>query len=111
MSVLAGIRVIEIANERIAFAGKLLADMGADVILIEPPDGDPSRNYPPFLDDTPGPNRSLYFWHYHTSKRGITLDLDDTADRSRFTELVASGGYCAGVRADNAAFPARDRLP
>ena len=43
MSVLAGIRVVELANERIAFAGKLLADMGADVILIEPPDGDPSR--------------------------------------------------------------------
>lgn len=64
MSVLAGIRVVELANERIAFAGKLLADMGADVILIEPPDGDSSRDYPPFLDDTPGPNRSLYFWHY-----------------------------------------------
>ena len=86
MSVLAGIRVIEIANERIAFAGKLLADMGADVILIEPPGGDPSRDYPPFLDDTPGPNRSLYFWHYHTSKRGITLDLDDA------TIKVASPG-------------------
>ena len=90
MSVLAGIRVIEIANERIAFAGKLLADMGADVILIEPPDGDPSRDYPPFLDDTPGPNRSLYFWHYHTSKRGITLDLDDAADQSHFARLAAS---------------------
>ena len=90
MSVLAGIRVVELANERIAFAGKLLADMGAEVILIEPPDGDPSRDYPPFLDDTPGPNRSLYFWHYHTSKRGITLDLDDAADRSRFARLVGS---------------------
>ncbi len=90
MSALSGIRVIEIANERIAFAGKLLADMGADVILIEPPDGDPSRDYPPFLDDTPGPNRSLYFWHYHTSKRGITLDLDDAADQSRFARLAAS---------------------
>ena len=90
MSVLAGIRVIELANERIAFAGKLLADMGADVILVEPPNGDLSRNYPPFLDDTPGPDRSLHFWHYHTSKRGITLDLDDAHDRSRFAKLAAS---------------------
>ena len=88
MSVLAGIRVIELANERISFAGKLLADMGADVILIEPPGGDPSRNYPPFLHDTPGPNRSLYFWHYNTSKRGITLDLDDATDQSRFARLA-----------------------
>ncbi|HEX3408112.1 MAG TPA: CoA transferase, partial [Caulobacteraceae bacterium] len=46
---LAGFRVIELANERIAFAGKLLADMGADVILVEPPGGDPARAYPPFL--------------------------------------------------------------
>ena len=90
MSALAGIRVLELANERIAFAGKLFADMGADVILIEPPGGDPSRNYPPFLHDTPGPNRSLYFWHYHTSKRGITLNLDDATDQRRFARLAAS---------------------
>ncbi|MCY4059933.1 MAG: CoA transferase, partial [Gammaproteobacteria bacterium] len=66
---LAGIRVIELAREPIAWAGKLLADMGADVILVEPPGGDASRNYPPFLDDQPGEDRSLYWWHYHTSKR------------------------------------------
>ena len=35
-----------------------------------------ARSYPPFLDDTPGDDRSLYWWHYHTSKRGIVLDLD-----------------------------------
>ena len=71
MSALQGIRVIELAREPIAFAGKLLADMGADVILVEPPGGDPSRSYPPFLDDQPGEDRSLYWWHYHTSKRGV----------------------------------------
>jgi len=47
MSALKGVRVLELANERIAFAGKLLADMGADVILIEPPGGDPARRYGP----------------------------------------------------------------
>ena len=51
MTALSGLRVIELANERISFAGKLLADMGADVILVEPPAGDPSRGYRPFLDD------------------------------------------------------------
>ena len=90
MTALTGFRVLELANERLAFAGKLLADMGADVILIEPPKGDPSRAYPPFLDNEPGEDRSLYWWHYHTSKRGITLDLDDAADRDRFKKLVAS---------------------
>ena len=43
MTALNGIRVLELANERIAFAGKLLADMGADVILIEPPGGEIGR--------------------------------------------------------------------
>jgi crotonobetainyl-CoA:carnitine CoA-transferase CaiB-like acyl-CoA transferase len=89
MSALKGLRVLELSNERIAFAGKLLADMGADVILIEPPGGDPARNYGPFLDDQPGPERSLWWWHYHTSKRGVVLDLDAAKDRERFRGLVA----------------------
>jgi len=88
MSALSGVRVLELANERIAFAGKLLADMGADVILIEPPGGDPARGYGPFLDDQSGPDRSLWWWHYHTSKRGVVLDLDQAADRERFKALV-----------------------
>jgi crotonobetainyl-CoA:carnitine CoA-transferase CaiB-like acyl-CoA transferase len=90
MSVLKGMRVLEVSNERIAFAGKLLGDMGADVVLIEPPGGDPARRYPPFLDDEPGEDRSLYWWHYNTSKRGVVLDLDDVRDRERFTALVRS---------------------
>jgi crotonobetainyl-CoA:carnitine CoA-transferase CaiB-like acyl-CoA transferase len=90
MSALEGIRVLELAGEPIAFAGKLLADMGADVILIEPPHGDPSRNYPPYLDDKSGPDRSLYWWHYHTSKRGIVLDLDSEDARNNFRRLVAT---------------------
>jgi crotonobetainyl-CoA:carnitine CoA-transferase CaiB-like acyl-CoA transferase len=88
-SVLAGFRVIELANEPIAFAGKLLADMGADVILVEPPGGDPARAYPPFLDDEPGPERSLWWWHHHTSKRGVTLDLETATGRAQFEQLVA----------------------
>ena len=90
MSALAGLRVVELAREPIALAGKLLGDMGADVILVEPPGGDPSREYPPFLDDQPGPDRSLYWWHYHTSKRGVVIDLDDEAGRRRFRALIAT---------------------
>lgn len=90
MTALQGLRVLELASERIAFAGKLLADMGADVILIEPPGGDPARRYPPFLDDEPGDDRSLYWWHYNASKRGVVLDLDREEDRGRFRALVES---------------------
>jgi len=90
MSALAGLRIIELAREPIAFAGKLLADMGADVILVEPPGGDPCRGYPPFLDDEPGEDRSLYWWHYHTSKRGVVLDLDHPPDAARFRKLIAT---------------------
>lgn len=88
MSVLSGIRVIELANERISWAGKLMGDMGADVILVESNEGEPSRNYPPFLEDRPGENRSLYFWHYNTSKRSIVLDLAENTDQ--FLDLIDS---------------------
>ena len=90
MSALAGLRVVELAAEPIAFAGKLLADMGADVILVEPPGGDPCRAYPPFLDDEPGEDRSLYWWHYHTSKRSVVIDLDDPVGSERFQQLIAT---------------------
>ncbi len=90
MTALKGLRVVELAREPIALAGKLLGDMGADVILVEPPGGDPSRNYPPFLADKPGADRSLYWWHYHTSKRGVVVDLDTESGGERFRDLVAN---------------------
>ena len=88
MSALQGTRVVEIANERIAFAGKLLGDMGADVVLVEPPGGEPSRGYPPFADDQPGPDSSLYWWHYNTSKRSVVLDLERAAAQKAFERLI-----------------------
>lgn len=89
-SALAGFRVVELSHERGAWAGKLLADMGADVIVVEPTGGDPARRFAPFLDDEPGPDRSLYWWHYNTSKRGVSLDLELEAGRDAFRRLVAS---------------------
>jgi crotonobetainyl-CoA:carnitine CoA-transferase CaiB-like acyl-CoA transferase len=82
-----GIRVVELSHEHVAFAGKLLADMGADVTVVEPPGGSAQRQYGPFLDDEPGPERSLWWWHYNTSKRGVVADL--VADRVRLQALVA----------------------
>ena len=90
MSALTGMRVVELASERIAYAGKLLGDMGADVVLVEPPGGEPSRGYPPFVNDEPMEDGSLYWWHYNTSKRSVVLDLERDAARDAFKKLVAS---------------------
>lgn len=90
MSALEGIRVIELPGQSTAFAGKLLADMGADAIVVEPPGGAEARTYPPFQNDEPDPERSLHWWHFYTSRRGITLDLDTEAGSAAFVELVAT---------------------
>ncbi len=85
---LPGVRVLEIGNELGEYCGKLLAGLGADVIRVEPPEGEETRSYGPFLDDEPDRECSLYFWHYNFGKRGITLDLDDTRDQERFARLA-----------------------
>ena len=74
MGPLDGVTVVELSHEHVAFAGKLLADLGATVTVVEPPGGSLQRTYGPFLDDQPGPERSLWWWHYNTSKRGVVLD-------------------------------------
>src|SRR5918996_5961486 len=83
-----GLRVLELADEKGQFCGKLMADLGADVIKIEPPGGQHTRSVGPFLDDIPHRERSLSFWHYNTSKRGITLNLDLPDGRDLFRRLV-----------------------
>jgi len=90
LSALTGRRVLELADEKGAYCGKLLADMGADVIKIEPPGGDATRTIPPFWGNTPHPDRSLLFLYMNTSKRGVTLDLTQPEGRSRFTQLAGT---------------------
>ncbi|HEY7268511.1 MAG TPA: CoA transferase [Dehalococcoidia bacterium] len=72
---LADVRILDLAGEAGVFAGRQLADLGADVIRIEPPVGDAVRWRQPFLDDKSGTERSLYHLHFNANKRGITLDL------------------------------------
>ena len=73
---LAGLRIVEIGGENGQWAAKLLADMGADVVKVEPPAGTAERRIGPFAGDVPDHNRSLFFWAANTSKRGVTLALD-----------------------------------
>src|SRR6059036_3493928 len=83
-----GLRILELADEKGQFCGKLMADLGADVIKIEPPGGQHTRAVGPFLNDIPHRERSLSFWHYNTSKRGITLNLKTSEGRGLFHRLV-----------------------
>jgi crotonobetainyl-CoA:carnitine CoA-transferase CaiB-like acyl-CoA transferase len=85
-----GLRVLELADEKGQFCGKLMADLGADVIKIEPPGGQHTRLVGPFLDDIPHRERSLFFWHYNTSKRGITLNLEHPDGQALLRRLVST---------------------
>ncbi|OHV33327.1 MULTISPECIES: CaiB/BaiF CoA transferase family protein [Pseudofrankia] len=83
-----GLRVLEIAGEFSAYPGKLLADLGANVIVVEPPGGSVTRSWGPFAGDQPAPGTSLHWRHYNTSKRGVLLDPRDDADREPFQRLL-----------------------
>src|SRR5262245_31073893 len=84
-----GIRVLDLAGEPGHFAGKLLGDLGADVVKVEPPGGDPIRRRGPFWGHGDDPERSLAWLAYNTSKRSITLDLGKPRGRDIFLDLVA----------------------
>ena len=84
-----GLRVIELADRTGQWCGKLMADFGADVVKVEPPGGVAERRVGPFYQDVEHPDRSLYFWHYNTSKRSVTLDLEQEAGRELFRRLPA----------------------
>lgn len=89
MGPLADLRVVEVCDELGQLAGKLLADMGAELIKVEPPAGSQARTIGPFVGDIPGPNRSLSFWYYNTNKRSVVLDIEHSdADREQFRRLV-----------------------
>ena len=91
MDILSDIKVLEIANNPSgAFCAKLLADQGADTIKVEPPGwGDPARREPPFINGVPDPEGSTIFLAFNTNKRGITLDVEQTAGRELLLRLVA----------------------
>ncbi|MED5207834.1 MAG: CoA transferase, partial [Chloroflexota bacterium] len=72
------------------FCGKLLADYGAEVIKVEPPTGDVTRQRPPFISDVPGIERSSYFLFYNTNKKSVTVDLETSEGQVVFKKLAAS---------------------
>src|SRR5712692_2772135 len=101
---LSDLHVLDLTGPIGVYCGKLLADLGADVVKIEPPGGDPMRRLGPFYEEEAGARaglkpapteagpqgaeRSLYWWHFNTSKRGITLDLETVEGQALFKRLA-----------------------
>jgi len=106
VGLLSGYRVLDLTGEVGPLCAKMLGDMGADVIKIEPPGGDTARNKGPFYKNTPHPEKSLIWWYTNLNKKGITLDLETTDGVDIFERLVKTAdfviesfepGYMAGL--------------
>ena len=85
---LSGIRILDLADEKASFCSKLLADLGAYVLKVEKPGGDPSRRIGPFLGGSPHPEKSLFFYYNNINKLGITLNLQHIEGKKIFCRLV-----------------------
>jgi len=85
---LAGLRVLDLAGRIGGYCGLLLANLGAEVILIEPSGGAPLRREGPFKSDLPNSEGSLAFAACHTNKRGIVLDLETEQGRRTLRDLA-----------------------
>ena len=81
-------RVLDLTTNSSALCGAILADLGADVVAIEPPGGSPLRHTGPFRHDEPDREHSLTWWAYARNKRSVELDLTTPAGRESFLELV-----------------------
>lgn len=86
-------RVIDLSDERGYLLGKFLADLGADVIKVEPPGGDDGRNRGPFFKDEPDREKNLFWFAYNLGKRGITLDLKKADGKVILKTLVNSADF------------------
>src|SRR5438093_6170979 len=84
-----GLTVVELADRRSQWAGKLLADGGARVIQIEPPGGSPGRWCGPFVDDKVDPDRCLDYWWYNTGKQSVALDVGRQPAQDLLRRLLA----------------------
>lgn len=87
---LEGVRIIEFTDFTGAYCGRLLADLGAEVIKVEPPGGGHQRHTPPFYSELPEPDNSIAFWVHNTSKKSVVLDLESSEGQAKAKHLVLS---------------------
>ena len=84
------LRVLDLAGLEGQYAGKLFADLGADVIKIEPPGGDSTRAMAPFAGDVPDAETSLVFLNYNSNKRSAIVDLDTETGQETLKRLAST---------------------
>jgi benzylsuccinate CoA-transferase BbsE subunit len=82
------LKVLDLTTEAGWLCGKMLGDLGADVIKVEPPGGDPGRHRGPFYKKTPDPEKSLFWFALNANKRGVTLNIESREGRDLMTKLV-----------------------
>ena len=85
---LKSLRVLDLTEGGALLAGRILADLGADVIVVEKPEGNGARRIAPFHHDNPHPERSLFWFFYSANKRSITLNIETTQGQELFKKLV-----------------------
>ena len=86
-------RALDLTDEKGLLCGRVLADLGCDVIKIEKPGGDNTRSLGPFYHNTPHRERSLYWFAYNANKRGITLDISTADGRALFRRLAKTADF------------------
>ena len=88
-----GLRALDLTDEKGFLCGKILGDLGVDVLKIEPHGGDPARYIGPFYGGVRNPEKSLYWFMYNSSKRGITLNIEETAGQRIFKKLLKTADF------------------
>jgi benzylsuccinate CoA-transferase BbsE subunit len=90
---LRGYRVLDLADEVGALCGKMFADLGADVVKVEPPGGCPTRRIPPLLDERAGPEDSCFFQAVAAGKRSVIIDLGQAEGRELLSLLAEAADF------------------
>jgi len=90
---LTGYTVLDLAGEEGIICGCILAELGAEVIKIEPPGGDPGRNVGPFYGESPDPEKSLFWYAYNAEKKSITLNIETSNGQAIFKKLLEQADF------------------
>ncbi len=82
--------MLDISGPAGFYCTKLMADMGADVVRVDPPDAAVDRYPGPFYGSESDRDHSIYRWHYHTNKRSVLLDINSFSGREIFDSLLGA---------------------
>ncbi|MFC1914346.1 CaiB/BaiF CoA transferase family protein [Chloroflexota bacterium] len=87
-NLLSDLRVLDLTDEKGLMCGRILATLGSEVIKVEKPGGDPTRMIPPFINDIPNPEKSIYWYAFNADKKSITLNIEFPQGQDVFKKLV-----------------------